>query len=129
MKIAFDPPRPIQDLCVPSPCGPYSTCRVHTNHPVCSCASGYIGSPPYCRPECVISSECPMNQACVRQKCIDPCPGTCGTHSKCNVINHNPICSCPDGQTGDPFIACFPIESKNIDNTVTFFSIVIVKFI
>lgn len=64
--------------------------------------------PPNCRPECVISSECPLNQACVNQKCVDPCPGTCGLNTRCQVINHNPICVCKDGYTGDPFTRCIP---------------------
>lgn len=68
--------------------------------------SGYIGSPPSCRPECVTNNECPHNEACSNQKCRDPCPGTCGINAKCQVINHNPICSCPPRFTGDPFSRC-----------------------
>lgn len=45
----------------------------------------------------------------MNQKCSDPCPGTCGVGARCQVINHNPICSCPPGMTGDPFIRCQPI--------------------
>jgi hypothetical protein len=67
---------------------------------------------PGCRPECVVSSECPQNRACVNQKCVDPCPGTCGLNARCEVINHSPICSCQAGYTGDPFTRCFPIPSK-----------------
>jgi hypothetical protein len=84
-----------QNPCSPSPCGPNSQCREINGQAVCSCIPGYIGSPPTCRPECVSSSECALNQACVNQKCIDPCPGTCGIGAKCQVVNHNPICSCP----------------------------------
>jgi hypothetical protein len=94
--------------CSPSPCGPNSQCRQSNNLAICSCVPGFIGSPPTCRPECVTSSECPLNQACSNQKCIDPCPGTCGVQAQCQVINHNPICSCPTGYTGDPFVRCQP---------------------
>lgn len=73
---------------------------------MCSCVPGYIGSPPSCRPECVTNNECPQNEACNNQKCRDPCPGTCGINAKCQVRNHNPICSCPQGYTGDPFVRC-----------------------
>jgi hypothetical protein len=66
----------------------------------------YVGSPPNCRPECTINSECPSNLACIREKCRDPCPGSCGAGARCSVINHTPICSCPDGYTGDPFSYC-----------------------
>lgn len=92
--------------CSPSPCGPNSQCREVNNHAVCSCQVGYIGTPPMCRPECVVSSECTQDKACINQKCNDPCPGTCGINARCQVVNHNPICSCTSGYTGDPFIRC-----------------------
>lgn len=96
--------------CQPSPCGQNSQCREINEQAVCSCVPGYIGSPPNCRPECVTSSECSRNEACSNQKCIDPCPGTCGIGAKCLVVNHNPICTCPSRYTGDPFIRCQPIR-------------------
>lgn len=98
--------------CNPSPCGPNSQCREINGQAVCSCVPGFIGSPPACRPECVVSSECPLNNACVNQKCVDPCPGTCGISAVCQVVNHNPICSCPQQMTGDPFTRC--IRKKKI---------------
>ncbi|KAJ9598210.1 hypothetical protein L9F63_011093, partial [Diploptera punctata] len=97
--------RPVNP-CAPSPCGPYSICRVRSGHAVCSCQAGYIGSPPTCRPECIVSTECPQDKACINQKCVDPCPGTCGLNAQCQVVNHNPICSCRQGFTGDPFVRC-----------------------
>lgn len=99
---------------MPSPCGPYSICKIVDFHGVCSCQEGYVGSPPTCRPECVISSDCPQNQACMKQKCRDPCPGTCGVNARCQVINHNPICTCKAGFTGDPFVTCRLEQSKNM---------------
>ena len=112
-------PPPIQhiepvviNVCSPSPCGPNSQCREVNGQAVCSCLPTYIGSPPGCRPECVVSSECPQNKACVNQKCVDPCPGTCGQNAQCTVINHSPICSCISGYTGDPFVICRPIPRK-----------------
>lgn len=92
--------------CHPSPCGPNSQCRDIYGQAVCSCLQGYVGSPPTCKPECVISTECQLNEACVNQKCIDPCPGTCGLNALCQVVNHNPICTCPERYSGDPFIRC-----------------------
>jgi len=100
------------DPCAPSPCGPNSQCRNVNGQAVCSCLPTYIGSPPGCRPECVVSSECAQNRACVNQKCVDPCPGTCGLNARCEVINHSPICSCQFGFTGDPFTRCFTIPRK-----------------
>lgn len=98
-------PKPINP-CIPSPCGPYSECRQVDDHAVCSCQKNYIGIPPACRPECMVSSECAQDKACIKQKCVDPCPGTCGPDARCQVVNHNPICSCSPGYTGDPFVRC-----------------------
>lgn len=100
------------DPCNPSPCGPYSQCRNSDNHAVCSCLPNYMGSPPSCRPECTVSSECNPDKACVNTKCINPCIGACGSGARCEVINHSPICSCREGQTGDPFRSCYTIPSK-----------------
>lgn len=104
--LAAPPPEPPKDPCNPSPCGPNSICRETNNSPSCTCLSNYIGSPPSCRPECTINSECPINQACINQKCKDPCPGSCGLYAQCNVINHTPVCVCESGYTGDPFTGC-----------------------
>lgn len=96
------------DPCSQSPCGPNSQCRNVDNHAVCSCLQGYLGSPPSCRPECIVSSECSSTRACVNKKCTDPCLGSCGLNARCEVINHSPICSCLPDQTGDPFRSCYP---------------------
>ena len=98
--------------CQPTPCGPNSQCREVNNQAVCSCLPNYIGSPPGCRPECVVSSECPQDKACINQKCADPCQGTCGTNANCRVNNHSPICYCKSGYTGDPFTRCYPQPRK-----------------
>jgi hypothetical protein len=109
---AFAEAPPQIDPCRPSPCGPNSQCRTSDNHAVCSCLQGYMGIPPSCRPECVVSAECPQTRACVNQKCTDPCLGSCGLGARCEVINHSPICSCREGQTGDPFQSCFDMPRK-----------------
>lgn len=101
-----------QNPCKPSPCGPFSNCRVTNEHAVCSCQINYVGAPPNCKPECVVSTECAQDKACINQKCADPCPGTCGQNARCQVVNHNPICSCAPSFTGDPFSRCVKEESK-----------------
>lgn len=104
--------------CSPSPCGANAICRVQNNAGSCSCLPEYIGNPyEGCRPECVLNSDCPANKACVRIKCIDPCPGTCGVNTECHVINHLPSCTCLSGFTGDPFQQCnIFTESKSFFN-------------
>lgn len=104
---------PVMDIiptnpCELSPCGPNSECRVIESSPSCSCLSGFTGSPPNCRPECVVSSECPSNLACINQKCKDPCPGLCGINAVCKVVSHTPVCLCQTGFSGDPFVECNP---------------------
>lgn len=100
--------------CIPSPCGPNSECRNIGESPACSCKLGYIGSPPNCRPECVINSDCQSHLACVLEKCREPCAGSCGVDANCKVINHTPICNCPEGFTGDPFTRCAPKPPRKL---------------
>lgn len=106
----------IVDPCYPSPCGLYSNCRNNNGVPSCSCLPSYIGTPPNCHPECSINAECASNKACIREKCLDPCPGSCGIAAQCYVINHTPICTCIDGYTGNPFTSCHlkPLCNFNI---------------
>ena len=89
-------------------CGPYSNQRVvpGSNYYQCSCLKGYIGAPPKCRPECVVSSDCSQDMAYQQQKCSDPCVGACGYNARCQAVGHNAICTCPKGYTGDPFSGC-----------------------
>lgn len=111
LKYLFPVREPLNP-CQPSPCGLYSQCREVNSHAVCSCIKNYIGVPPNCRPECTISSECNQDKACINQRCVDPCPGTCGLNARCQVLNHNPICSCSPGFTGDPFVQCLGERSE-----------------
>ena len=102
------PPRvePI-DPCNPSPCGSNAVCNRQRNAGSCQCIPEYFGDPYVaCRPECVVHSDCPSNKACQRNKCIDPCPGTCGINAQCQVRSHSPTCTCIPNYIGDPFTAC-----------------------
>lgn len=117
------PPGPV-DPCVPSPCGPFAVCRNVAGVPACSCSNDYIGLPPNCRPECTINSECVSNLACIRQKCKDPCPGSCGFGARCTVINHVPVCTCPEGYSGDPFSSCSPQSQESKFSFATKFYVI-----
>lgn len=92
--------------CEPSPCGPNAQCKVSGESPSCSCLPEFIGSPPYCKPECVSNSECPANLACINKKCKDPCVGICGQNAECRVVSHTPNCVCLSGYVGNPFVQC-----------------------
>lgn len=97
--------------CNPSPCGSNANCE----NGVCTCLQDYSGDPYRgCRPECVLSADCPKNKACIRNKCIDPCPGTCGQNADCTVINHIPTCTCKQDFIGNAFVLCNPIPGTII---------------
>lgn len=117
-------PRPSGNPCINNPCGPFSQCRAIGDTPACSCLPNYIGRAPNCRPECIHSAECPSNLACINERCGDPCVGACGIHTFCTVINHNSICQCDHGFTGDPFSGCTEIPKCKI-----YFSILYLFFI
>lgn len=108
--------------CNPSPCGSNSKCLISQNGvAACSCLDHMIGTPPNCRPECISSNECDLYKSCsVHQRCVDPClQNVCGTNAKCVVTNHNPICSCPSGYSGNPFVSCQylePVENDEEDH-------------
>lgn len=73
----------------------------------------------------------------MKQKCQDPCPGSCGFNANCNVYNHNPICSCIEGYTGDPFTSCYikPTSRKQLillkirDNIIKCMKTLIINYI
>ena len=103
------------DPCDPNPCGPNSNPpRNVGDRCQCTCLPDMIGSPPNCRPECVVNADCPTDKACINKKCQDPCPGLCGVNAKCNVRNHVPICICIAGFIGDPFSQCYKPSSKRV---------------
>lgn len=100
---------PVESLspCTPSPCGANAECREQAGAGACTCVTGYFGNPyEACHPECLVNSDCPSNKACTRNKCIDPCPGTCAVNADCQVVNHSPLCTCRQGYEGDPFTQC-----------------------
>lgn len=116
-----DPEIPRQPInpCYPSPCGQFAECRAVGETPSCSCLPNYFGSPPNCRPECVVNTDCPSDKSCIAEKCRNPCEGSCGWNAECRVQNHIPICHCRTGYTGDPFTQCseIPILQEPIINT------------
>lgn len=108
--------------CHPSPCGPNSQCTERNKQAICTCLPQFFGAPPNCRPECVVNSECPLNKACVNQKCVDPCPGVCGQNAMCTVLNHSPYCTCQDGFSGNPFTRCYQVTIAPRKNRDKIFS-------
>ena len=98
--------------CSPSPCGTNALCNEQNNAFSCVCPTNYVGDPfSSCRPECVLNTDCSREKSCVRNQCVDPCPGTCGLNAECRVSNHIPVCSCKESYTGDPYGSCRPIPT------------------
>jgi hypothetical protein len=90
-------------------CGANTICQ----NGVCICETDYHGDPYVgCKPECILNSDCDRDKACIRRKCVNPCAGLCGINAICEVLNHIPICRCPDGMSGNAFVKCNPIESN-----------------
>lgn len=111
MIIQEEPSHP----CNPSPCGTNAICKELNGAGSCTCLPDYFGDPYLgCRPECVVNTDCPRNKACTNNRCINPCPGTCGLNAECAVNMHTPICSCLPGYTGNPLQACHPIPESKI---------------
>lgn len=108
-------PAPVDDPCIRNSCGLYAECRKIGKQAVCSCKANYVGSPPNCRPECIVNTDCPSNKACISEKCRDPCAGSCGQNTDCHVQNHIPTCHCQTDYTGDPFTLCSPIEGIQVN--------------
>ena len=73
-----------------NPCGSNAECLVSQHLAQCRCIFGYTGDPyqaclPFEPPECVEDKDCPTDQVCINEKCINPCltlspcvaPATC----------------------------------------------------
>lgn len=102
----------ITSPCDPNPCGQFATCRDVGGTAICSCKSGYVGVPPKCGPECIINEDCPKDKACLKEKCINPCMGSCGANTNCHAMNHLAICTCIPSYRGDPFVGCYPYKGN-----------------
>jgi hypothetical protein len=105
----------VREPCNPSPCGSNAICKERNGAGSCTCMKDYFGDPYIsCRPECVQNSDCARTKACVNMKCVNICDGACGLNAECHVANHNPVCQCIAGYTGNPSQACHQIPpSKN----------------
>jgi len=88
-----------------NPCEPLSeSMRSVSNAGACICINDWSrkslwGMSTGVRPQCWL----PINKACIRNKCKDPC---LGVRAQCSVISHIPTCICEPGYIGDPFTNC-----------------------
>lgn len=97
---------------VESPCGLNAECYVAGSRPECRCLSGYRGNPfEICRAiECRSNSDCPGDKACENAVCVNPCvyDNVCSPRAECSPQNHMPVCKCPEGYIGNPYVDCKP---------------------
>lgn len=102
--------------CTPNPCDPSASCDTYGNQfAICDPCFGSNGiNNPACRPECVLSTDCAFDKACLRNKCVDPCPGSCGVNAECSVYLHDPICRCVNGFEGNPYEHCKPTTQRKL---------------
>lgn len=107
--------------CNNQPCGINALCLSAHHRAVCQCAEGYEGNPliecssmpktPTQYPaECSRNEDCPIDEACQSEKCINPCllDNSCGKGALCHGENHIAICRCPLGYNGNPRQGCIP---------------------
>ena len=105
-------------LCWP-PANRLYVCRVDDD-----CNSDEICQGVTCVLGCRSSSTCPASQACINNECTDPCSSSissCGTNAVCTVQNHQALCSCPAGLTGDSTIACTRLVSLSLSLSLCVF--------
>lgn len=94
--------------CSPNPCDSNASCDTYGDQfAICNvCVGTNAANNAACRPECILSSDCAFNKACLKNKCVDPCPGSCGVNAQCTVYQHDPICECVSGFEGNPYEYC-----------------------
>ncbi|KAK9880682.1 hypothetical protein WA026_011918 [Henosepilachna vigintioctopunctata] len=96
---------------------------------ICTCKQGRSGDPlvnckeikpvqQACGPgdncKCSVNDDCPDELTCVRGICIDSClmGKKCGYGAVCVMQNHNAVCKCKPGLTGDPLVSCIGISGQ-----------------
>ena len=101
-------------------CAPFAICTPKNHEARCACPPGRSGDP---YKSCLVigcreNSQCPSEHMCLNEECKDVCAynNTCGVGAVCSGENNNVKCSCPEGQRGDPMVACL----RTPDRTCTY---------
>ena len=99
--------RECQNPCLFTQCGTNAICKARRHKAECFCLPHHKGNAyHHCEPyECLENPDCITTLACVNLKCVDPCK--CAINADCTARNHEGICVCRTGYTGDPYgVAC-----------------------
>ncbi|KAI5719789.1 hypothetical protein M8J76_014878 [Diaphorina citri] len=112
------------DECLTRPCHKSASCINTPGSFRCVCKPNTVGDP-YLNPGCVPAlgcsraSDCNATLSCIHRRCLDPCTvpeNQCGPNALCDVTDHIPTCTCPEGYLGDPLnmdIGCFRVECSH----------------
>ena len=92
-------------------CGRGAQCTAAAHRAECSCPLGTQGDPRIAciRAICHYNEDCAHDEACDRlnRVCRKVCSeDSCGDEAVCLAKNHEPMCSCPPGTKGNPYIEC-----------------------
>ncbi|PNF25788.1 hypothetical protein B7P43_G12126 [Cryptotermes secundus] len=98
-------------------CGRNAECTAQHHQSLCSCKTGYHGNPIDdkigCQPiECETNEQCSNDKLCEDYMCKIAClvRNPCGINALCSAQNHEQVCYCQPGYTGDPQIGCQLID-------------------
>lgn len=89
-------------------CGRNSECVARLHSGECQCKSGYYYDGNHCRKiECNSDQECSLEKKCDNHICKNVClVNQCGTNSICVADNHQQLCQCLPGYSGDAHVQC-----------------------
>lgn len=109
-----------QDACDKA-CGINAECTAKAHRPACRCPFQTSGDPfkECIQLECEVGNDCASDEACINQKCVNPCTlqNVCGQNTNCSAVNHQAYCSCLPEHYGDPLQGCLMVVLCN-DNTL-----------
>lgn len=102
----------------PDVCSLDQQCRILDTLPlrtiICQClpdtivdANGRCRNIIQIQPACTIDPDCPDSDKCIRGECVPACRfDQCGINALCSPINHQAVCTCASGYTGNPHREC-----------------------
>ena len=95
-------------------CSVIAICFYVDHHAItCTCPDGYFASGANCeKRECNGPQDCPAykSKCTLDGICVNPCDGVCSKDLICNLNQWVPVCTCPDGMRGNPYINCTMVE-------------------
>lgn len=110
-----------------SVCSPDQECRVLDSSPLrtimCQCPSDAILDPSgrciaivSVQPQCRTDNECSNVEKCIKGNCVEACRlDRCGINALCKSLNHQSVCSCAPGYTGNAHYECTNIPKTPIE--------------